>query len=94
MELGFMHQQSLRAYLNLIQQLLACPNGEEWILLRQNEGLVTPDLVQVMEQVATQLAHQGSNKESKFLHNLAGQIHHLFLAQTVPPLRRRSRLAQ
>lgn len=82
-----MHQQSLRAYLNLIQQLLACPNGEEWILLRQNEGLVTPDLVQVMEQVATQLAHQGNSKESKFLHNLAGQIHHLFLAQTVqrPP---------
>ncbi|MFM7470292.1 MAG: hypothetical protein ACKO5P_02110 [Nodosilinea sp.] len=80
-----MHQQSLQAYLHLIQQLLACPNGEEWILLRQNEGLVTPDLVQVMEQVANQLAHQGSSKEAKFLHNLAGQIHHLFLAQTLPP---------
>jgi hypothetical protein len=59
MEQVCMHQQSLQAYLHLIQQLLACPNGEEWILLRQNEGLVTPDLVQVMEQVANQLAHQG-----------------------------------
>lgn len=79
-----MHQSQLQAYLHLIQQLLACPSGEEWIVLRQNEGLVTPDLVQVMEQVATQLDRQGNPKEAKFLHNLAGQIHHLFLAQTHP----------
>jgi hypothetical protein len=80
-----MNQQRLRAYINLIQQLLTCPSGEEWILLRQHETLVTPELVQVMEQVATQLASQGNVKEAKFLHNLAGQIHHLFVAQTVPP---------
>jgi hypothetical protein len=80
-----MNQHRLRAYLNLIQQLLACPNGEEWILLRQHETLVTPELVQIMEQVATQLASQGNPKEAKFLHNLAGQIHHLFVAQTVSP---------
>lgn len=80
-----MNQQHLRTYLNLIQQLLACPSGEEWILLRQNEALVTPELVQVMEQVATQLVNQGNLKEGKFLHNLAGQIHHLFVAQTVSP---------
>jgi hypothetical protein len=80
-----MNQQRLRSYISLIEQLLACPSGEEWILLRQNEGLVTPELVQVMEQVAAQLVRQGSAKEAKFLHNLAGQIHHLFVAQTVPP---------
>jgi hypothetical protein len=78
-----MNQQRLQSYINLIQKLLACPSGEEWILLRQNEALVTPELVQVMEQVATQLANQGNLKEAKFLHNLAGQIHHLFVAQTV-----------
>lgn len=78
-----MNQQRLRAYIALIQKLLACPSGEEWILLRQNEALVTPELVQVMEQVATQLANQGDLKEAKFLHNLAGQIHHLFVAKTV-----------
>jgi hypothetical protein len=44
-----MNQQRLRSYISLIEQLLACPSGEEWILLRQNEGLVTPELVQVME---------------------------------------------
>jgi hypothetical protein len=52
-------------------------------LLRQHETLVTPELVQVMGQVATQLTNQGNLKEAKFLHNLAGQIHHLFVAQTV-----------
>ncbi|MBL1179251.1 hypothetical protein [Pantanalinema sp. GBBB05] len=79
-----MNQQRLQAYIQLIQKLLACPSGEEWILLRQYEALVTPELVQVMEQVAAQLANQGNLKETKFLHNLAGQIHHLFGAQTVP----------
>jgi hypothetical protein len=79
-----MNPQRLRSYIQLIQKLLACPSGEEWILLRQNESLVTPDLVQVMEQAAIQLANQGNAKEAKFLHNLAGQIHHLFVAQTVP----------
>ena len=79
-----MNQQRLQAYVQLIQKLLACPSGEEWILLRQHEALVTPELVQVMEQVAAQLVHQGNLKEAKFLHNLAGQIHHLFVAQTVP----------
>jgi hypothetical protein len=79
-----MDQSQLQAYLHLIQQLLACPRGEEWIVLRQNEGLVTPDLVQVMEQVATQLDRQGNPREAKFLHNLGGQLHHLFVAQTLP----------
>jgi hypothetical protein len=80
-----MNQQRLQSYIELIQKLLACPSGEEWILLRQHEVLVQPELVQVMEQVANQLANQGNLQEAKFLHNLAGQIHHLFVAQTVPP---------
>jgi hypothetical protein len=80
-----MNQPYLQSYIDLIQQLLACPGGEEWIVLRQNEALVNPELVQVMEQVATQLATQKNLKEAKFLHNLAGQIHHLFVAQTVQP---------
>jgi hypothetical protein len=78
-----MNQERLQSFIKLIQKLLACPSGEEWILLRQHEALVTPELVQVMEQVAAQLANQGNLKEAKFLHNLAGQIHHMFVAQTV-----------
>jgi hypothetical protein len=79
-----MNQQRLKAYLNLIQGLLNCPSGEEWILLRQHEDLVNPELVQVMEQVATQLAAEGNSKAAKFLHNWAGQLHHI-LTQTVRP---------
>jgi hypothetical protein len=78
-----MNQPNLQSYIDLIQQLLACPGGEEWIVLRQNEASVNPELVQVMEQVAAQLATQKNLKEAKFLHNLASQIHHLFVAQTV-----------
>ncbi len=78
-----MNQQRLQSYIALIKKLLACPSGEEWILLRQNEALVTPELVQVMEQVAAQLTSWGNSKEATFLHNLAGQIHHLFVSKTI-----------
>ena len=79
-----MNQQRLKAYLNLIQGLLSCPSGEEWILLRNHEDLVNPELVQVMEQVANHLAEEEHLKEAKFLHNWAGQLHHI-LTQTAPP---------
>jgi hypothetical protein len=80
-----MNQQRLKAYLNLIQGLLNCPSGEEWILLRQHEDLVNPELVQVMEQVAAQLAVEGNSKSAKFLHNLAGQLHHILTTTVRPP---------
>ena len=80
-----MNQQRLKAYLNLIQGLLSCPSGEEWILLRQHEELVNPELIQVMEQVATQLAVEGNLKEAKFLHNLAGQLHHILQKEVHSP---------
>jgi hypothetical protein len=78
-----MKHQRLKAYLGLIQELLTCPQGEEWIRLRQHEDLVDAGLVQTMEQVATTLAQEGRQQEAIFLHNWAGQLHHI-LAQ---PLR-------
>ncbi len=78
-----MNQQSLKAYLDLIQGLLSCPRGEEWILLRQHEELVNPELVEVMEQVASHLATEGQIRAAKYLHNWAGKLHHI-LTQTVP----------
>ena len=54
-----MRQQQLKAYLQLIQELLSCAHGEEWTLLECNEQLVTPDLVQVMEEIAMQLKSDG-----------------------------------
>lgn len=75
--MGTMNQQNLKAYLNLIQGLLTCPRGEEWILLRQNEQLVNTELVDVMEQVANHLASKGDIKAAKYLHNWAGKLHHI-----------------
>ena len=77
-----MNQQRLKAYLDLIQALLSCPRGEEWILLRQNDRLVNLELVEVMEQVANHLAIEGDIKAAKYLHNWAGKLHHI-LTETV-----------
>ncbi len=73
-----MKQQRLNAYLKLIQGLLSCPHGEEWTLLQQNEELVNPELVQVMEEVSQQLATEGKSEAAKFLHHWAGQLNHIF----------------
>lgn len=78
-----MNPQRLKAYLDLIQGLLSCPRGEEWILLRQNEQLVNAELVEVMEQVASHLAAEGEIKAAKYLHNWAGKLHHI-LTESVP----------
>ena len=78
-----MNQQSLKAYLDLIQALLSCPRGEEWILLRQNEKLVNTELVEIMEQVASHLTTEGYIKAAKYLHNWAGKLHHI-LTESIP----------
>jgi hypothetical protein len=79
-----MNQQRLQAYLNLIQELLTCSEGEEWTLLQQHEELVNPELVQVMEQVASQLTTEGNREAAEFLHHWANQIKHI-LTQTTKP---------
>ena len=70
--------QNLQAYLQLVEQLLSCPHGEEWTLLERNEQLVTPDLVQILEQLAVQMAGEGKADAAKYLHHWAKQINHLF----------------
>jgi hypothetical protein len=82
-----MQQPQLNAYLNLIQELLTCPQGEEWIRLKQHEDLVDAQFLQVVEQVATQLARQGDRESAIFLHHWAAKLHHILLqeVQTTPP---------
>jgi hypothetical protein len=79
-----MNQQSLNAYLNLIQKLLNCPKGEEWTLLQQHENLVTPDLLQVMEQVASELAAEGNLQAAKFLRHWEAQLAHVLSPSPQP----------
>lgn len=73
-----MKQQHLEAYLQLAQQLLICPHGEEWTLLERNEQLVTPEFVKVLEHLAVQMAGEGKAEASKYLHHWSKQINHLF----------------
>lgn len=73
------NQERLKAYVEIIQGLLSCPKGEEWILLRQYQELVNPELVEVMEQVAHHLTVKGDVKAGKYLHNWAGKLHHILL---------------
>jgi hypothetical protein len=71
-------QQHLEAYLQLAQQLLICPHGEEWTLLERNEQLVTPEFVKILEHLAVQMAGEGKAEASKYLHHWSKQINHLF----------------
>jgi hypothetical protein len=72
-----MNEQRLSAYLNLIQVLLTCADGEEWNVLHQHEELVNTEFVQVMEQVAKQFASEGQLESSKFLYYWVGQLNHV-----------------
>lgn len=80
-----MKQQQLADYLNLIQELLNCPQGEEWICLKRHEDLVDAQFLQVMEQVATQLARQGNRESAIFLHSWAAKLHHILMKEIQPP---------
>jgi hypothetical protein len=80
-----MEQQQLAAYLQLIQELLSCPQGEEWIQLKRHEALVDAQLIEVMEQVAAQLHQQGNSEAAIFLKNWAAKLHHIFFKEIAPP---------
>ncbi|MCP2729805.1 hypothetical protein [Limnofasciculus baicalensis] len=49
------------AYLELIQTLLNCPNGEESAILNANSDLVDGGLIEKMIEVAEFLAERGEN---------------------------------
>lgn len=80
-----MQKERLNAYLAIIQELLTCPNGEEWIRLRQHESLVNPELVEVMEQVANQMAAGGDAASARFLHSWASKLHHILREPPAAP---------
>lgn len=72
-----MNEQRLSAYLNLIQALLTCADGEEWNILHQHEELVNTEFVHIMEQVAQQMVSDGELETAKFLYYWVGQLTHV-----------------
>ncbi|MCA2918102.1 MAG: CHAT domain-containing protein [Microcystis sp. M017S1] len=70
-----MDEQRAQAYINLIEQLLACADDEELNnILRANQELIDPEFLQVMENYATGLEQQGNNNNAAWLRNMAQQL--------------------
>ncbi|NEP36340.1 MULTISPECIES: tetratricopeptide repeat protein [unclassified Moorena] len=69
-----MDEERLQAYLNLIQQLLTCPSGEEIQIIESNRELVDAELLQVMAQEAEKLAADGNQNAAEFLGSLRSDL--------------------
>jgi hypothetical protein len=92
-----MDTRHLNAYVNLIEALLQCAKGEEWLLLQQHQDLVDAELLTVMAQVAERLNAEGNAPAAQFLRYWALQLNHMLeqnSAQTPAEDRWRSLSAQ
>lgn len=69
-----MDERRLREYIALIKELLNCPSGEEFVILKANTQLVDEDLIMVMEQIAIKAEEQGATGTSEFLRSLAQEL--------------------
>jgi len=69
-----MDEQRLEAYLNLIQALLNCPEGEDSEILDVHQDLIDNGLVQTMEQVAVELVDEGDQDAADWLRDVAEQL--------------------
>lgn len=69
-----MTDNRIRAYIQLIQKLLDCPEGEEINILRQNEDLVDAQFIYILEQAAARAETEGEEDAASFLGDLAEQL--------------------
>jgi hypothetical protein len=59
-----MNEQRTQTYLNLINQLLSCNDGDEPQILQKNQELLDRGLVEVMVAVAKQYREAGRENEA------------------------------
>jgi len=69
-----MDEQRIEAYLNLIQALLRCANGEESQILNAHQDLVDDGLVQTMEYIAPIMSERSDHNAANYLRYIAAQI--------------------
>jgi CHAT domain-containing protein len=69
-----MNEQRQSDYLDLIQQLLGCPRGEEPKLLAANQHLLDAGFLQMCEQVALLLTEQQNPQAAAWLRDLVIQL--------------------
>ncbi|MBD2197513.1 MULTISPECIES: hypothetical protein [Calothrix] len=61
-----MNEQRLCAYLNLIQAILNCANGQEGKVLAANQDLIDSLFINILKQVARQMAIKGANNTAVY----------------------------
>jgi len=69
-----MDEQRQEAYLDLIDDLIKCPNGKEPEVLEAKADLMDSGLVLMLVRVSTMLAHQGNQETSGFLIHVAREL--------------------
>ncbi|MDY7002886.1 MAG: CHAT domain-containing tetratricopeptide repeat protein [Cyanobacteriota bacterium] len=69
-----MDEQGIEAYLNLINQLLTCPNGDAPQILNANRELLDKEFLLTMAQVAEQLEANDNQNAADFLRRLGSQL--------------------
>jgi hypothetical protein len=69
-----MTEQRQDLYLDLIDRLLKCPNGQEPEVLEAYPELLDAGFVQTLVRVATLFAHEDNQDASRFLVHVARQL--------------------
>ncbi|MDJ1177239.1 tetratricopeptide repeat protein, partial [Roseofilum capinflatum] len=69
-----MDEQRIREYVNLLNELLQCEQGEEGRILRENRGLVDEGLLQVGMSAAQELMENGQEQVARWLVRLLEQV--------------------
>jgi hypothetical protein len=77
-----MTDKRIRAYIQLIQKLLDCPEGEEVEILRKHEDLVDVQFLYVLEQAANKAEEEGEENSASFLRDLADHLNRAFAEAT------------
>ncbi|MCU0551958.1 MAG: hypothetical protein MUC48_21690 [Leptolyngbya sp. Prado105] len=61
-------------YIQLIQELLACPNGQEPEVLEAQPDLIDAGFVQMLVKVSSMMAHENNPDGAKFLIHVAREL--------------------
>ncbi|MCU0545006.1 MAG: hypothetical protein MUE44_23000 [Oscillatoriaceae cyanobacterium Prado104] len=69
-----MNENRTTAYLQLIYNLLNCPNGQETQILEDNSELLDREFLDTCELVAETMTQQGGVNGAQFLRNLASRL--------------------
>lgn len=67
-------QERQTLYMNLIDELMNCPNGTEPDVLDNHLDLIDAGLIQTMSQVAAYFAHHDNPNAAQFLVHVAREL--------------------